>query len=107
MTGLSSPATVTATLCSQCVFKMVVSIQNPVKCEIHAVIRILHVKGETAAEIHRQLVSVYGEVVMNRQNVAKWCRKFESMNFIMLPSRPPVADLSSFSCRRRCCCCCP
>jgi hypothetical protein len=44
---------------------MVVSIQNPAKCEIHAVIRVLHAKGETAAEIHRQLffrrnLSVYG-----------------------------------------------
>jgi hypothetical protein len=29
MTGQSSPATVTATSCSQCVFKMAVSIQNP------------------------------------------------------------------------------
>jgi hypothetical protein len=27
-------------------------------------IRFLHAKGETAAEIHRQLVSVYGKDVM-------------------------------------------
>jgi hypothetical protein len=50
------------------VFKMAVSIQNPAKCEVRAVIRFLHAKEETAAEIHRQLVSVYGEDVMNRQN---------------------------------------
>jgi transposase len=55
-----------------------VSIQNPAKCEVRAVIRFLHSKGEIAAEIHRQLVSVYGEVVMNRQNVAKWSREFEA-----------------------------
>jgi hypothetical protein len=61
MTGLSSPATVTATLCLQCV-----------------VIRFLHAKGETVAEIHRQLFPVCGEDVMNRQNVAKWCREFEA-----------------------------
>jgi hypothetical protein len=54
---------------------MAVSIQNPAKCEVHAVIRFLHAKGETAAESHRQLVSVYGEDVMNRQNVAKWCHE--------------------------------
>jgi hypothetical protein len=36
------------------------------------------VKGETAAEIHRQLVSVYGEDVMTRQDVAKWCCEFEA-----------------------------
>jgi hypothetical protein len=37
---------------------MAVSIQHPTKCEVRAVIRFLHAKGETAAEIHRQLVSV-------------------------------------------------
>jgi hypothetical protein len=54
MTGQSSPATVTATLCSQCVFKMAVSIQNPAKCEVRAVIRVLHAKEETTPEIHLQ-----------------------------------------------------
>jgi hypothetical protein len=43
---------------------MAMSIQNPAKCEVCAVIRFLHAKGETAAEIHCQLVSVYGEDVM-------------------------------------------
>jgi hypothetical protein len=33
------------------------------------------VKGEAPAEIHRQIVSVYGDV-MNRQNVANWCHEF-------------------------------
>jgi hypothetical protein len=78
MTGQILRATVTATLCSQCVFKMAVSIQNPAKCEVRAVIRFLYAKGKTAAEIHRQLVSVYDEDVMNRQNVVKWCREFEA-----------------------------
>ena len=27
------------------------------------------------AEIHKQIVAVYGKV-MNRQNVTKWCREF-------------------------------
>jgi hypothetical protein len=40
---------------------MSVSVQNPTKCEVRAVIRFLHAKGETAAEIHRQLVSVYAK----------------------------------------------
>jgi hypothetical protein len=52
MTGHSSLATVTATLCSQCVFEMAVSIKNPTKCEVRAVIRFHPAKGETAAEIH-------------------------------------------------------
>jgi predicted transcriptional regulator len=71
MTEQSLPATVTETLYSHCVFKMSVSIQNTTKCEVHAVIRFLHTIGETAVEIHCQLVSVYSEDVMNRQNVAK------------------------------------
>jgi hypothetical protein len=78
MTGQNTPATVTATLCSHYVFKMAVSIRNPAECEIRAVIRFLHATGETAAEIHRQLISVYGEDVMNRQDMAKWCREIEA-----------------------------
>jgi hypothetical protein len=78
MTGQSSLATVMATLCLQCVFKMAMSIQNPTKCEVHAVIQFRQAKGETAAEIHRKFVSGYGEGVMNRQNVAKWCHEFEA-----------------------------
>jgi hypothetical protein len=78
MTGLISSATVTATLRSQFVFKMAVSNQNPANCEVHAVIRFIHAKGETSAEIHRHLVSIYGEDVMNRQSMAKLCREFEA-----------------------------
>jgi hypothetical protein len=72
MTGLSLPATVTATLCLQCLLKMDVLIQNPSKCEFREVIRFLHAKGETAVEIRCHLVSVYGEVIMNRENVTKF-----------------------------------
>jgi hypothetical protein len=53
---------------------MAVSIKNTAKCQFRAVIRFLHAKEETPAEIYRQLLSVYGEDVMNRQNVAK-CRE--------------------------------
>jgi transposase len=35
----------------------------------------LNAKGERPAEIHKQIVAVYGKV-MNRQNVTKWCREF-------------------------------
>jgi hypothetical protein len=55
---------------------MAMSIQDPTKCEVCA--EILHAKGIAAAEIHRQLVFVYGKDVMNRQNVVKWCREFEA-----------------------------
>jgi hypothetical protein len=49
---------------------MDVSIPNPAKCEVRSIIRFVNVKGEAPAEIDRQTVSVYGDV-MNRQNVAK------------------------------------
>ena len=42
---------------------------------MRSVIRFLNAKGERPAEIHKQMVAVYGNV-MNRQNVTKWCREF-------------------------------
>jgi len=50
-------------------------IQSPTKCEVRSVIRFLNAKGERPAEIHKQIVVVYCNV-MNRQNVTKWCREF-------------------------------
>jgi len=46
--------------------------QSPAKCEVRSVIRFLNAVGERPAEIHEQIVAVYGNV-MNRQNVTKWC----------------------------------
>jgi len=40
-----------------------------------SVIRFLNAKEERPAEIHKQIVAVYGNLV-NRQNVTKWCREF-------------------------------
>ena len=54
---------------------MAAPIQSPVKCEVRSVIGFLKAKGERPAEIHKQNVAVYGNV-MNRQNVSKWCREF-------------------------------
>ena len=52
-------------------FEMVAPIQSPAKCKVHSVIRFLKTKGERPAEIHKQIVAVYGKV-MNWQNVTKW-----------------------------------
>jgi hypothetical protein len=41
---------------------------------VRSVIRFLNAKGERPAEIHEQIVVLYGNV-MNRQNVTKWCRR--------------------------------
>jgi len=54
---------------------MAVPIQSPAKCEVRSVIRILNIKEEHPAEIHKHIVAVYGNV-MNRRNVTKWCCEF-------------------------------
>jgi hypothetical protein len=56
-------------------FEMAAPIQSPSKCEVRSVIRFLNAKGERPAEIHEQIVAVYGNVI-NRQNVTKWCCDF-------------------------------
>ncbi|GFR00482.1 uncharacterized protein TNCT_265361 [Trichonephila clavata] len=54
---------------------MAAPIQNPAKSEVRSVIRLLHAKGQRLADIHKEIVSVYRNI-MNRQNVTKWCRHF-------------------------------
>jgi hypothetical protein len=54
---------------------MAAPIQGPAKCEVRSVIRFLNAKGECPAEIHKQIVAVYGDV-MNWHNVTKWCCEF-------------------------------
>jgi len=49
--------------------------QSPAKCEVRSVIGFLNEKVERPAEIHKQIVAVYGNV-MSRQNVTKCCREF-------------------------------
>ena len=51
-------------------FEMAAPIPSPAKCEVRSVIRFINAKGERPAEIHKQIVVVYGNV-MNRQNVTK------------------------------------
>jgi len=57
------------------VFEMATPIQNPAKCEVRSVMRFLNAKGEGPAEIHKQIVAVYGNV-MHRQKVMNWCCEF-------------------------------
>jgi hypothetical protein len=40
-------------------------IAAPDSCEVRAVIRFLHVEGQSAADIHRPLCRVYGDNVMS------------------------------------------
>jgi hypothetical protein len=52
-------------------------IENPVECEVRAVIRFLNAQNVRPIEIYRQLIAMYGEGVMNESNVRKWCRMFD------------------------------
>jgi len=54
---------------------MAAPIYSPSKCEMRSFIRFLNAKDERPAEIHKQIMVVYGNV-MNRQNMTKWCREF-------------------------------
>jgi hypothetical protein len=43
---------------------MAALIQNPAKCEVRYVIRFLNAKDERPAEVHKQIVVVYGNVMI-------------------------------------------
>jgi transposase len=53
------------------------AIDNPASCEIGAVIRFLHAKNMSAAEIHLELCVVYGQHVVSEGTVRQWCKMFE------------------------------
>jgi hypothetical protein len=57
------------------VFEMAAPIQSPAKSEVRSIIRFLNAKCERPAEIHKQIVAIYGNV-MNRQNVTKRYHEF-------------------------------
>ena len=48
-------------------------ISNPADCEVRGVIRVLQAENLRPSGIHRRLVAVYGEHVMNPASVRKWC----------------------------------
>ena len=52
------------------------TINQPVNCEVTAVIRFLSAKNISAAEIHRQITEVYGPNIMSDSKVRKWMRAF-------------------------------
>jgi phage FluMu protein Com len=57
------------------VFEVTVLIQRSAKCKVCSILRFLNTKSKHPAEIHKQIVAVYGDI-MNWQNVTKWCREF-------------------------------
>ena len=53
-------------------------ISHPAYCEVRGVIRFLQAENVRPSEIHRRLVAVYGEHVMNAASVRKWCIMFRN-----------------------------
>jgi hypothetical protein len=47
------------------------AIDNPT-CEIRAVIRFLHAKQMSAAEIHHEICAVYCQNIMSKLSVRQW-----------------------------------
>jgi len=47
------------------VFEMAAPIQSPAKCEVRFIKWFLNTKGERPAEIHKQIVAVYGNPVIS------------------------------------------
>ncbi|GBM73650.1 hypothetical protein AVEN_195942-1 [Araneus ventricosus] len=52
------------------------TIADPADCEVHSVIQFLNTKKVKPAEIHRQLVEIYGENEMTDGMVRKWVQQF-------------------------------
>ena len=72
------------------VFEMAAPIQSPAKCEVRSVLRFLNAKCERPAEIHKQIVAVYGNV-MNRSGAVN-CPK-EGLMFTTKKKRKAIFDL--------------
>ena len=53
-------------------------ISKPAECEVRGVIRFLEAEDVRPSEIHRRLVAVYGEHVMNAASVRKWSTMFRN-----------------------------
>jgi hypothetical protein len=63
-------------VCS-CLYGVSYAIDNPASCEIRSVIRFLHAKIMSDAEINCELCAVYGKNIMSKGSVRRWCRKFK------------------------------
>ncbi|XP_035212130.1 protein GVQW3-like [Stegodyphus dumicola] len=54
------------------------SLEKWSRVQVRALIRFLWAKNVAASEIHRQIIEVYGDKAMSRQQVAKWCRSYQA-----------------------------
>jgi hypothetical protein len=73
-------------------FEMATPIQSPATCKVHSVIWFPNAKGKCPAEIHKQIVAVYGDV-MNQQNVMNWCHEFSKEKTHVHDEQRTIFDL--------------
>jgi hypothetical protein len=50
---------------------------NPASCEIPTVLRFLHAKNMSTAEIRRELCVDHGQNIMNKGTARQWRRTFK------------------------------
>jgi hypothetical protein len=68
-------------------------IENYSKFEVRGVVRFLQAEGVSQSEIHRRLVSVYGQNVFSQNEVSVWCNKFKDSRLALNDNpRNPEAD---------------
>jgi hypothetical protein len=82
------------------------AIDNAASCKTRAVIRLLHAKVRSTAEIHSELCAVYGQNLMNEGTVRQWCRMFkDGRRIFMMKSevdgRPSVMSDDKKNCERK------
>jgi hypothetical protein len=82
---------------------------NPADCEVRGVIRFLQADNVRPSGIHRRLVAVYGEHVMNAASVRKWCTMGENMFMTLRDECDPLSSQTHWSIEwetafRRFCC---
>ncbi|GBM92642.1 hypothetical protein AVEN_107058-1 [Araneus ventricosus] len=72
------------------------TIAHPSDCKVRSAMRFLNAKNVKPAEIHRQLIEIYGENVMTDGMVRKWVRQFNdgrtNVNDESQSGRPSVVN---------------
>jgi len=58
---------------------MAAPIQSPAKCEVRSNIRFLNAKGERPVEIHKQIVGIYGNIMISTSFFPKETSRWENV----------------------------
>jgi hypothetical protein len=73
-------------------FEMAAPVQSPAKCKVHSVIRFLNAKDKRPAEIHKQIVAIYGDV-MNQQTVKNGAMNSPNGKIMSMTNKGAVGHL--------------